>query len=132
MIRNVFGKKIKTRFFLFFVDPTLPSPITEPKSKKRKAETDSQTLLPYITVEKPELKNIHSNFMICMNCWDLLNSSESLRRGMLKYYMYFFIFFLIIIFESQKFCIVCRICQVEHTFESGSIAVWIFNRLQNL
>lgn len=81
---------------VLFSDPNLPSPGTEPKSKKRKSESDNQTILPYITVEKPELKNIQSNFMICMNCWDLLNSSENLKRGKLTgfyRFLYIFIFF---------------------------------------
>lgn len=67
--------------FSYFSDPNLPHPGVEPKSKKRKADTENQTVVPYLTVEKLELKNIQSNFMICMNCWDLLNSSENLKRG---------------------------------------------------
>ncbi|KAF7286708.1 integrator complex subunit 10 isoform X2 [Rhynchophorus ferrugineus] len=68
-----------------FTDPTLPNPMSEPKSKKRKSDTDIiHTTNPYISVEKPDLKAIHSNFLMCVNCWDLLYSSESLHREFLK------------------------------------------------
>ncbi|CAH1174144.1 unnamed protein product [Phaedon cochleariae] len=66
-----------------FSDSNLPSLIAETKSKKRKSDADVFTT-PSVTVEKPELKNIQSNFMICMNCWDLLNSSENLQREFIK------------------------------------------------
>lgn len=66
-----------------FLDKNLPSPLTDPKSKKRKSE---DAHFPYISVEKPEYKNIQSNFIMCVNCWDLLYSSEVLKRefGKLK------------------------------------------------
>ncbi|XP_030755668.1 integrator complex subunit 10 isoform X2 [Sitophilus oryzae] len=68
-----------------FTDPTLPNPMSEPKSKKRKSDTEIiHTTNPYISVEKPELKNIHSNFLMCVNCWDLLHSSENLHREFIK------------------------------------------------
>ncbi|KAG5882634.1 hypothetical protein JTB14_001824 [Gonioctena quinquepunctata] len=66
-----------------FSDPTLPSFVAEPKTKKRKNDGDAPQA-PCITVEKPELKNIQSNFMVCVNCWDLLNSSENLQREFIK------------------------------------------------
>lgn len=68
-----------------FTDPTLPNPMSEPKSKKRKGDTDIiHTTNPYISVEKPELKIMHSNFLMCVNCWDLVYSSENLHREFLK------------------------------------------------
>jgi hypothetical protein len=36
---------------------------------------------PYISVERLELKNIHSNFLMAVNCWDLFESSEHFQRG---------------------------------------------------
>ncbi|KAJ8914953.1 hypothetical protein NQ315_002477 [Exocentrus adspersus] len=68
-----------------FTDPSLPNPVTEPKSKKRKSDGDIvHNTVPYITVEKPDLKYIHSNFLVCVNCWDLLNSSENIQREFIK------------------------------------------------
>lgn len=63
---------------IFIVDPKLPVP-TEPKTKRKK--TDAETSSPHITIEKPEQKIICSNFMMAVNCWDLLQSSEHLKRG---------------------------------------------------
>jgi integrator complex subunit 10 len=65
-----------------FIDPTLPSPATEPKSKKRKGD---DYMSPYISVERPELKNIHGNFLMAVNCWDLFESSEHFQR---EFYMF--------------------------------------------
>lgn len=66
----------------FFIDPSLPAPGTEPKGKKRKSDVDSvHSSVPYVTVDKPELKNIQSNFMVCVGCWDILNSSETMQKG---------------------------------------------------
>ncbi|XP_018566240.1 integrator complex subunit 10 [Anoplophora glabripennis] len=79
--------QIATSYLLVeaFTDPSLPNPVTEPKSKKRKSDGEVvHTTVPYITVEKPELKYIHSNFLVCVNCWDLLNSSENLQREFIK------------------------------------------------
>ncbi|KAJ8939787.1 hypothetical protein NQ314_010991 [Rhamnusium bicolor] len=58
---------------------------TEPKSKKGKNDGEiAHSTVPYISVEKPDLKYIHSNFLVCVNCWDLLNSSENLQREFIK------------------------------------------------
>lgn len=65
-----------------FVDPNLPGPLSEPKAKRRKGETDANG--PYLTVEKAENKSISANFIMAVNCWDLLNSSDGLQRGKLK------------------------------------------------
>lgn len=64
---------------LFILDKNLPLPVTETKAKKRKSDNDY--LFPHLSVEKPDFKNMPSNFMICVNCWDLINSSEMLQRG---------------------------------------------------
>ncbi|KAI4457965.1 hypothetical protein MML48_7g00019179 [Holotrichia oblita] len=73
----------QTSYFLMeaFVDPTYPSPIIEPKSKRRKL--DHETSSPQITVDKPELRNIVNNFLMTVKCWELLNSTEALQRGQL-------------------------------------------------
>lgn len=66
-----------------FVDPNLPSVNNDHRgTKRRKSETD--LLTPLITVEKPELKNITSNFIMAVNCWDLLHSSEPLNREFVR------------------------------------------------
>lgn len=75
--------QIQTIFVLVeaFLDLSLPGPtITEPKSKRRKGDPDIN--VPYVTVEKPELKNVMNNFVMAVNCWDLLNGSDTLHRGM--------------------------------------------------
>lgn len=60
----------------------MPNPISEPKSKKRKGDSDIiHTTNPHISVEKPDLKVMQSNFLMCVNCWDLLYSTENLHRG---------------------------------------------------
>ncbi|KAI4457963.1 hypothetical protein MML48_7g00011999 [Holotrichia oblita] len=73
----------QTSYFLIeaFVDPTYPSPIIEPKSKRRKL--DHETSSPQITVDKPELRSIVNNFLMTVKCWELLNSTEALQRGQL-------------------------------------------------
>lgn len=73
----------QTSYFLMeaFVDPTYPNPIIEPKSKRRKL--DHETSTPQITVDKPELRNIVNNFLMTVKCWELLNSTEALQRGIL-------------------------------------------------
>lgn len=66
-----------------FVDPNLPSINPDHRgTKRRKSETDLQT--PLITLEKPELKNITTNFIMAVNCWDLLHSSEPLNREFVR------------------------------------------------
>ncbi|XP_074038385.1 integrator complex subunit 10 [Leptinotarsa decemlineata] len=77
--------QIPTTYLLVeaFSDPNLPSLVAEPKTKKRKSDVDGSQV-PCLTVEKPELKHIQSNFMVCVNCWDLLNSSDSLQREFIK------------------------------------------------
>ncbi|XP_072397868.1 integrator complex subunit 10 [Diabrotica undecimpunctata] len=68
-----------------FSDVSLPNLVTEPKGKKRKNDADmSHFSSPCITVEKPHLKCIQNNFMLCLNSWDLINSSENLRREFIK------------------------------------------------
>ncbi|XP_057658479.1 integrator complex subunit 10 [Diorhabda carinulata] len=68
-----------------FSDSSLPNLVTETKSKKRKSDSDmTHYSTPTVTVEKPQLKNIQSNFMVCMNCWDLLSSSDNLKREFIK------------------------------------------------
>ncbi|CAH1993576.1 unnamed protein product [Acanthoscelides obtectus] len=67
-----------------FNDPSLPG-AAEPKGKKRRNDAEIvSSSLPQITVEKPDLKSIQSSFLICLNCWDLLNSCESLQREFIK------------------------------------------------
>ncbi|CAG9860599.1 unnamed protein product [Phyllotreta striolata] len=67
-----------------FSDSTLLN-LAEPKNKKRKTDVDvSHVSAPCITAEKPQYKHIQNNFLICMNCWDLLNSSENLQREFIK------------------------------------------------
>lgn len=55
------------------------TPASESKAKRRKAEPDA--LSPNITIEKPELKIITNNFIMAVNCWNLLNSSDNVQRG---------------------------------------------------
>ncbi|XP_049820530.1 integrator complex subunit 10 isoform X2 [Aethina tumida] len=76
--------QIPTSFVLVeaFTDKNLPLPVTETKAKKRKSDNDY--LFPHISVEKSDFKNMPSNFMICVNCWDLINSSEMLQREFAK------------------------------------------------
>ncbi|XP_060526875.1 integrator complex subunit 10 [Cylas formicarius] len=79
--------QIATSYLLVeaFTDPTLPNPTTEPKSKKRKNDQDIiHATNPYVSVEKADLKVIHSNFLMCVNCWDLLQSSENMQREFFK------------------------------------------------
>ncbi|XP_050303392.1 integrator complex subunit 10 [Anthonomus grandis grandis] len=72
-----------------FIDPTLPNPACEPKNKKRKGDTDLiHNTNPHISVEKSELKVMQSNFLMCVNCWDLIFSSENLHREFLRIYSY--------------------------------------------
>ncbi|CAH1104355.1 unnamed protein product [Psylliodes chrysocephalus] len=78
--------QVPTTFIMVeaFSDSTLPN-LTETKSKKRKSDVDMPHIsAPCVTVEKPQFKNIQNNFLVCMNCWDLLNSSENLRREFIK------------------------------------------------
>ncbi|KAK4883162.1 hypothetical protein RN001_006481 [Aquatica leii] len=72
--------QIQTSFILVegFSDVNLPNPASEPKSKRRKGESDNQT--PFITVDKTENKNIIGNFQMAVNCWDLFHSSDHLQR----------------------------------------------------
>ncbi|KAL1505353.1 hypothetical protein ABEB36_004940 [Hypothenemus hampei] len=69
-----------------FIDPSLPNSLPEPKCKKRKGETDSTN--PYITVEKQEFKSMQTNFLMCVNCWDLITSSETLHREFMKIHLH--------------------------------------------
>lgn len=61
----------------YFLDANYPNPI-EPKVKRRKGDAEP---IPYITVEKIENKQIRSNFLITVNCWDFIIASEHLQRG---------------------------------------------------
>ncbi|KAJ8985663.1 hypothetical protein NQ317_015159 [Molorchus minor] len=46
-----------------FSDPSLPSPVTEPKAKKRKSDADvAHSTVPHITVEKPRAENHPQQF----------------------------------------------------------------------
>lgn len=76
--------QIQTTYLLVeaFVDQNLPNPAPEPKAKRRKGEPDAT--LPYLTVEKSEHKIISNNFIMAVNCWDLLNSTDNLHRGEYK------------------------------------------------
>ncbi|XP_066147308.1 integrator complex subunit 10 [Euwallacea fornicatus] len=70
-----------------FLDPTLPNPVSEPKGKKRKTDTDIiHTTTPYISVEKPELKVMQSNFLMCINCWEFITTYDIVHREFLKIY----------------------------------------------
>lgn len=73
--------QVQTTYLLVeaFVDQTLPNPTPEPKAKRRKTDTDVNT--PFLTIERPENKIISNTFIMAVNCWDLLNSSEHLHRG---------------------------------------------------
>ncbi|XP_031333411.1 integrator complex subunit 10 [Photinus pyralis] len=75
--------QVQTSFFLVeaFTDPNLPTPVTEPKSKRRKGENDSTPLL---TVDKSENRGIIGNFLMAVNCWDLFHSSDNLQREFSK------------------------------------------------
>ncbi|CAH0553252.1 unnamed protein product [Brassicogethes aeneus] len=72
--------QIPTTFVLVeaFNDKNLPNPVAETKGKKRKS--DGEYTQPHITVENPKFKTMHNNFLMCLNCWDLINSSEILQR----------------------------------------------------
>lgn len=78
--------QVQTTYFLVeaFVDPTMPSPIMETKSKRRKMEYDASA--PNLTVEKPELRSIINSFNMTVKCWELLNSAEPLQRGNINKY----------------------------------------------
>ncbi|XP_019767898.1 integrator complex subunit 10 [Dendroctonus ponderosae] len=70
-----------------FTDPTLPQPISEPKSKKRKGDTEIIHMTnPHISVPKLDLKALQSNFLMCVNCWDLISASETVHREFIKIY----------------------------------------------
>ncbi|CAG9772960.1 unnamed protein product [Ceutorhynchus assimilis] len=73
-----------------FLDPSLPSPISEPKTKKRKSDggDSAHPINAHVSVERPDLKIMQSNFLMCVNCWELLYSSENLHREFLKIYSY--------------------------------------------
>lgn len=72
------------------LDPSLPAPASEPKTKRRKSDIDSN--LPQLTADKPGSNQIIMNFLMACNCWDLLHSTETLQRGKtiytLLYYYY--------------------------------------------
>lgn len=76
--------QVQTTYLLVeaFVDQNLPNPTPEPKAKRRKNDTDINT--PFLTIERPENKIISNTFIMAVNCWDLLNSSEHLHRGCKK------------------------------------------------
>lgn len=67
---------------LKIIDSSLPNPLTEPKSKKRKNDSEIiHSTSPYISVEKPDLKIMQINFLMCGNCWEFIYSSDILQRG---------------------------------------------------
>ncbi|KAF5294624.1 hypothetical protein FQA39_LY02756 [Lamprigera yunnana] len=72
--------QLQTSFLLVegFTDTPSPNPVSEPKSKKRKGDADN--VAPFVTVEKTENKNITSNFLMTVNCWEILHSSDYLQR----------------------------------------------------
>ncbi|XP_018329215.1 integrator complex subunit 10 isoform X2 [Agrilus planipennis] len=76
--------QVQTSFVLIeaFTDTSLSNPSLEPKSKRRR--TDSESSTPIITVDKNENKNIANNFLMASNCWDLLHSSEIFTREYIK------------------------------------------------
>lgn len=60
-----------------FTDASLPSPqIPEHKAKKRKTEVDLN--VPHLSTENSN-KSITSNFMLAVNCWDLLHSTDEIN-----------------------------------------------------
>ncbi|KAF2903241.1 hypothetical protein ILUMI_02937 [Ignelater luminosus] len=76
--------QIQTNLVLIegFTDVNLPTPASEPKSKRRKGDSDNT--LPHITVDKAENKNVINNFLMAVNCWDLFHSSDYLQREFAK------------------------------------------------
>ncbi|GLV38018.1 Integrator 10 [Carabus blaptoides fortunei] len=61
-----------------FVDASVPVPVAEPKSKRRKSDGDSNQ--PVLTADKPGSNQIIMNFLLACNCWDLLHSTDGLKR----------------------------------------------------
>lgn len=74
--------QLQTSYLLIeaFVDSNLPNPTIDMKTKRRKCESDLNA--PLLTIERPENKVISSNFIMAVNCWDLLNSTELFHRGL--------------------------------------------------
>ncbi|KAJ8936893.1 hypothetical protein NQ318_010920 [Aromia moschata] len=72
--------QISTSYLLVeaFTDPSLPSPVSEPKGKRGRATLKSFTPRETRTEIHPQ------QFFGVVNCWDLLNSSENLQREFIK------------------------------------------------
>lgn len=80
------NRKEPTIIEIDVLDPNLPFPSSDPKGKKRRGDGEPvHSANPILTIDKPEMKHIHCNFMCCVNCWDLLNSAEHLQRGKVSF-----------------------------------------------